>query len=68
MAPAPAAPAPAAGLVLKEVKAMLDVATDLKRHAAQLPRDSALRAELVEAAEYYLDGAEQAWSARAQNE
>jgi hypothetical protein len=50
---------------LEEVKAMLDIAADLRRHAALLPVDSALRAEFTESAEYYRDGAEQAWGDRA---
>jgi hypothetical protein len=39
---------------------MLRVAALLRRRAARLPKDSLLRAELVEAAEYYATGADQA--------
>ena len=56
-----AAPAePRAPLTSQETEASIEVAAALRRHAARLPDDSALRAELVEAAEYYALGAESA--------
>jgi hypothetical protein len=44
----------------REVRTMLRVAAVLRRRAARLPKDSLLRAELSEAAEYYATGADQA--------
>jgi hypothetical protein len=44
----------------REVRTMSRVAVLLRRRAARLPEDSLLRAELMEAAEYYAIGAEQA--------
>ena len=44
----------------REVRAMSRVAALLRRRAARLPADSLLRAELMEAAEYYATGADQA--------
>ena len=44
----------------REVRAMSRVAVLLRRRAARLPEDSLLRAELMEAAEYYATGADQA--------
>lgn len=44
----------------QEVRAMSRVAVLLRRRAARLPEDSVLRAELMEIAEYYATGAEQA--------
>ena len=44
----------------REVRAMSRVAALLRRRAARLPADSLLRAELIEAAEYYATGADQA--------
>jgi hypothetical protein len=44
----------------REVRAMSRVAVLLRRRAAHLPEDSLLRAELMEVAEYYATGAEQA--------
>jgi hypothetical protein len=44
----------------REVRAMSRVAVLLRRRAARLPEDSLLRAELMEVAEYYATGAEQA--------
>jgi len=38
---------------------MFRVAALLRRRAARLPEDSLLRAELMEAAEYYATGADQ---------
>jgi hypothetical protein len=52
--------APEIRLTRREVRTMLRVAALLRRRAARLPEDSLLRAELVEAAEYYATGAEQA--------
>jgi hypothetical protein len=44
----------------REVRAMSRVAVLLRRRAARLPEDSLLRAELMEVAEYYATGADQA--------
>lgn len=44
----------------QEVRAMSRVAVLLRRRAARLPEDSLLRAELMETAEYYATGADQA--------
>jgi hypothetical protein len=44
----------------REVRAMFRVAALLRRRATRLPADSLLRAELIEAAEYYAIGADQA--------
>jgi hypothetical protein len=44
----------------REVRAMSRVAVLLRRRAARLPEDSLLRAELMETAEYYATGADQA--------
>ena len=44
----------------REVRTMSRVAALLRRRAARLPADSFLRAELMEAAEYYAVGADQA--------
>jgi hypothetical protein len=44
----------------REVRTMSRVAALLRRRAARLPEDSPLRAELMEAAEYYAIGADQA--------
>jgi hypothetical protein len=44
----------------QEVRAMSRVAVLLRRRAARLPEDSLLRAELIETAEYYATGADQA--------
>jgi hypothetical protein len=44
----------------QEVRAMSRVAVLLRRRAARLPKDSLLRAELMETAEYYATGADQA--------
>ena len=44
----------------REVRTMSRVAALLRRRAARLPEDSPLRAELMEAAEYYAVGADQA--------
>jgi hypothetical protein len=44
----------------QEVRAMLRVAVLLPRRAARLPEDSVLRAELMETAEYFATGADQA--------
>jgi hypothetical protein len=44
----------------QEVRAMSRVAALLRRRAARLPKDSLLRAELMETAEYYATGADQA--------
>ncbi|MGZ6640006.1 MAG: hypothetical protein ACXVII_45275 [Solirubrobacteraceae bacterium] len=40
---------------------MVRVAVLLRRRAARLPEDSVLRAELMETAEYFATGADQAW-------
>jgi hypothetical protein len=52
--------APEIRLSRREVRTMRRVAALLRRRAARLPKDSLLRAELMEAAEYYATGAEQA--------
>ena len=52
--------APEIRLSRREVRTMLRVAVLLRRRAARLPKDSLLRAELMEAAEYYATGADQA--------
>jgi hypothetical protein len=52
--------APEIRLSRREVRTMLRVAALLRRRAARLPKDSLLRAELMEAAEYYATGADQA--------
>jgi hypothetical protein len=44
----------------QEVRAMSRVAVLLRRRVARLPKDSLLRAELMETAEYYATGADQA--------
>jgi hypothetical protein len=44
----------------REVRTMSRVAALLRRRAARLPQDSPLRAELMEAAEYYAIGADAA--------
>jgi hypothetical protein len=44
----------------REVRAMSRVAVLLRRRAARLPEDSLVRAELMETAEYYAIGADQA--------
>jgi hypothetical protein len=44
----------------REVRAMSRVAVLLRRRAARLPEDSLVRAELMETAEYYATGADQA--------
>ena len=44
----------------REVRTMSRVAVLLRRRAARLPEESVLRAELMEAAEYYAIGAGQA--------
>jgi hypothetical protein len=44
----------------REVRTMSRVAVLLRRRATRLPKDSLLRAELMEAAEYYATGADQA--------
>jgi hypothetical protein len=44
----------------REVRTMLRVAALIRRRAARLPKDSLLRAELMDAAEYYATGADQA--------
>lgn len=55
-----AAVAPEIRLSRREVRTMRRVAALLRRRAARLPEDSVLRAELMEAAEYYATGADQA--------
>ena len=57
-----AAAVPAADFRLspREVRAMSRVAVLLRRRAARLPEDSLVRAELMETAEYYATGADQA--------
>ena len=52
--------APEIRLSRREVRTMSRVAALLGRRAARLPEDSPLRAELMEAAEYYATGADQA--------
>jgi hypothetical protein len=47
-----------APLTSQETEASLEVAALLRRHAVRLPEDSTLRAELLDAAEYYELGAE----------
>jgi hypothetical protein len=44
----------------QEVRVMSRVAVLLRRRAARLPEDSLLRAELMETAEYFATGADQA--------
>jgi hypothetical protein len=44
----------------REVRTMSRVGALIRRRAARLPEDSPLRAELMEAAEYYTIGADQA--------
>ena len=44
----------------REVRAVSRVAALLRRRAARLPAGSLLRAELMDAAEYYATGADQA--------
>ena len=53
---------PEVRLSRREVRTMSRVAVLLRRRAARLPKDSQLRAELAEAAEYYATGAAQASS------
>jgi hypothetical protein len=55
-----AAPVSEIRLSPQEVRAMSRVAVLLRRRAARLPKDSLLRAELMETAEYYATGADQA--------
>jgi len=52
--------APEIRLSRREVRTMLRVATLLRRRAARLPKDALLPAELMEAAEYYASGPDQA--------
>jgi len=52
--------APEIRLSRREVRTMRRVGALLRRRAARLPKDSLLRAELMEAAEYYATGADQA--------
>jgi len=52
--------APEIRLSRREVRTMRRVAAMLRWRAARLPQDSLLRAELMEAAEYYATGADQA--------
>lgn len=51
----------------QEVRTMFRVAALLRRRAARLPEDSLLRAELMEAAEYYATGADQASMGRSRH-
>jgi hypothetical protein len=67
-APAPEpepAPDPGVKLTPQEVRAMAAVASHLRRRAGRLPEDSIVRAELLEAAEYYALGADLARAATA---
>jgi len=58
-------PEPGVKLTPQEVRAMAAVASHLRRRAGRLPEDSILRAELLEAAEYYALGADLARTATA---
>src|SRR4051812_11950417 len=60
-APPAASPAPA-GPSARERRTMTRVAALLRRRAARLPEDSLLRAELLETAEDYATGAEEAFA------
>jgi hypothetical protein len=53
--------APTLRFSAQEVRAMVRIAVLLRRRAARLPEDSVLRAELMETAEYFATGADQAW-------
>src|SRR3954449_3416293 len=59
----PVAPEAPACPTARERRTMTRVAALLRRRAGRLPEDSVLRAELLETAEYYAAGAEEAFAA-----